>query len=409
MTKPHLPLEKPALRRALTLPYLVFFGLGVTIGAGIFALIGQVVALAGDRAPQSFLLAGIVAGATGLSYAILVRIYPRAGGEAIFVSRGLGRFAGALVGFGVVATAIVSSSVIALAFAGYAGTLVPLPQPVLFAGILVLLAFVAWWGVRESVIFAASITILELGTLLLVAAFGLPKFVTVASTAAAFAPPTDLAMLAPVLSGTILAFFAFIGFEDIENMSEETLRPEYTAPRAIFWTLGITMLVYVSIALVAASVPDRAAIAGSAAPMRTLFELSTGLPGAPVSVMASIAMVNGILVQMMMAARVLYSMSKEKQLPAIFGLVDPVRQTPVFSTFVTAAIIFVLAYTFPLVRLAEATSIVTICVFALVNLSLFFIGRRSEDYWARKLHWWGLVATALCLAVLAWQVRAGLA
>ena len=166
--------EKPALRRTLTLPLLVFYGVGVTVGAGIFALIGEILSLAGDKAPLAFLLAGLIAGATGFSYALLVRVFPRAGGEAVFVNRGLGTIAGRLAGLGVVITGIVSSAVIALAFAGYVQALIALPAPLLTAGVVLLLAFVAWWGVRESVIFAAVITLLEVGTLVFIILSGMP-------------------------------------------------------------------------------------------------------------------------------------------------------------------------------------------------------------------------------------------
>ena len=397
------PFEQPALNRTLTLPYLLFYGLGVTIGAGIFALIGQVLALAGDRAPQSFLLAALIAGATGVSYAILIRIYPRAGGEAVFVGRGMGKVFGLAAGLGVVVTAIVSSATISLAFAGYAGTLLPVPPMVLVAGLVAILALVAWWGVRESVILAAVITILETGTLVLVAAFGLPRFVTPETIAMAFSPPTTLSAISPVLAGTILAFFAFIGFEDIVNMAEETREPERTVPRAVLWTLALTLFLYLAIALVAISIPGRDAVSSSSAPMATLFELATGWPGGPISAMASIAMVNGVLVQIIMAARVLYGMANEGQMPGIFGRVDPIRRTPVFSTAFVAALILVLALTVPLVSLAEVTSIVTIAVFAMVNFSLFRLGSKEDDPWARRMRWWGMFAALLCVVILAWQ------
>jgi len=78
--------EAVTLRRVLGLPMLVFYGVGVTIGAGIFALIGEIVRVAGDHAPMAFMLAGVIAGATGISYAKLSSVYPRAGGEAVYVN-----------------------------------------------------------------------------------------------------------------------------------------------------------------------------------------------------------------------------------------------------------------------------------------------------------------------------------
>ncbi|MCB1457412.1 MAG: amino acid permease, partial [Nitratireductor sp.] len=114
---------KPELNRILTLPLLVFYGVGVTVGAGIFALIGEILLVSGNLAPLAFLTAGVIAGVTGLSYALLVAVFPRAGGEAVFVNRGLGHAAGWLAGAGVAVTGIISSAAIARAFAGYAGSL----------------------------------------------------------------------------------------------------------------------------------------------------------------------------------------------------------------------------------------------------------------------------------------------
>ncbi len=400
------PHQEPKLRRTLTLPWLVFYGVGVTVGAGIFALIGEILKLAGDHAPLSFLLAGLIAGATGLSYALLVRVFPRAGGEAVFVNRGLGSFWAMLVGYGVAATGIISSAVIALAFAGYVQALVPLPESALVIGVVALLTGIAWFGVRESVYFAALITLLEVGTLVVVIVFGIPLLDDLPTVAASFTPPSQPVLLAGIMSGGVIAFFAFIGFEDIENMAEETLRPEWTAPRAIFWTLGITMAIYVVLSVIAVLAPGREAITGSSAPLAVLFEQITGLPSAPVAAMAAVAMINGILVQIVMASRVLYGMAREDIAPAWLGAVSKTRQTPARATFVVAIVILTLALLFPLVRLAEVTSLVTLGVFALVNISLFALGNKLDDILVRRWRWWGLFGAAICIGVAAFQITA---
>jgi amino acid transporter len=408
MKTDHAP-SAPTLRRALTLPLLVFYGVGVTVGAGIFALIGEILAIAGDHAPLAFLLAGAIAGATGLSYALLVRVFPRAGGEAVFVNRGIGPLAGQLVGIGVVVTGIVSSAVIALAFAGYAGKLVPLPAPVLSVTIVALLGLIAWWGVKESVLFAAAITLLEVGTLAVIVLAGVPLFSDVGALAVAFTPPSSLAALAPILSGAVVAFFAFIGFEDIENMAEETVDPVRTAPRAIFWTLGITVLLYVLLASIAVLAPGREAIAGSDAPLAVLFEIVTGMRGEGIAVIAAIAMVNGILVQIVMASRVLYGMAKEELLPGFLGRLDPRRRTPTVATATVALAVALLALSFPLLRLAELTSLVTLAVFAMVNFAHFRLAATMPEAGLRKWRWWGLGAASLCAGMVAWQTAQGLA
>ena len=392
------------LRRTLTLPWLVFYGLGVTVGAGIFALIGEIVGLAGTAAPAAFLVAGLVAGVTGYSYALLVSVYPYAGGAAIFVARGLGSPLGALAGFGVAATGIISSATIALAFAGYASTLVGLPEWLFVTAVVTLLTGIAWWGVRESLIFAAAITVLEVGTLVVVVLFGLPLFADLPPLAELAGVAGGLKSLAAILPGIVIAFFAFIGFEDIVNMAEETVDASATAPAAIIWTLSVTLVIYIALALVAVALPAREALTNSDAPMATLFTAVTGMNGQPISAIAAIAMINGILVQIVMSARLLYGMAGEGLIPAWFGVVDERRRTPARATFVVAGVILVLALSLPLVHLAEMTSLVVLAVFALVNLSLFALGGRRESAGLGGWRYWGLFGAGLCIAILIFQL-----
>jgi len=398
------PRRPPALRRTLTLPWLVFYGVGVTVGAGIFALIGEVLRLAGDHAPLAFLLAGLIAAVTGVSYALLVRVFPRAGGEAVFVNRGLGRVWGRVAGFGMVAVGTISSAVVALAFAGYMRALVAVPEELLVGAVILSLAGVAWLGVRESVVLAALVTVLEVGALVVVIGFGVPLLGDLPSVAASFAPPGEAVLLAGVLSGAVLAFFAFIGFEDIVNMAEETVRPARTVPRAILWTIAITVTLYALLAAIAVQAPNRAEIAGSAAPLAVLFEAVSGRAGEGIAGVAALAMVNGILVQIVMASRVLYGMANEGLAPAWFGAVGAWRRTPTRATVTVAACVLTLALLVPLVRLAEWSSLVTLGVFALVNLALVALGRSLDDPLVRRFRWWGALGAALCLGIAGFQI-----
>ena len=265
--------QDPALRRVLGLPLLIFYGVGVTIGAGIFALIGEIVRLAGDHAPLTFLIAGLIAAATGISYARLAAVYPVAAGEAFFVKTGLGPHFGQIVGIGVATTGIVSSAVVALAFAGYLGSLIAVPHWLLAVAVIVVLTGIAISGVRISVGFAAIVTLLETGTLIVVCFFGAPVLIDPEAFARIVSLPDSAQGWGLVLSGSLIAFFAFVGFEDIENMAEETLDPHRVLPRAIIWTLVITIAVYAVVAMIAVAAPNREAITASEAPLVTLFEI----------------------------------------------------------------------------------------------------------------------------------------
>lgn len=399
------PVGKARLNRTLTLPLLIFYGVGVTVGAGIFALIGEILDVSGNHAPIAFLVAGAIAGVTGLSYMQLVRRFPRAGGEAVYVSSALGDSFGRVAGAGVVVTGTISSAVVSLAFGGYLNSLTGLPQIAGALAILCVVGLVACAGVRESVLLAAGVTVLEVGTLIVVAIFGLPKLfdapvVDLVSTAG------DDGFLSPILAGAVVAFFAFIGFEDIANMAEETVDPKKTAPRAIAWTLGISICVYVVLALIAIVLPDRDAIVNSDAPMATLFEGVSGRGSDLVATVASLAMTNGILVQIVMAARVLYGMANEELLPKILlplSKVHQTRKTPMRATLAVCIAVAVLVSLVPLGQLARITSLVTLCVFALVNLSLYMLGR-TDDGQLKRWRFVGLVGAVVTISLACWEL-----
>lgn len=398
------PPPESTLKRVLGLPLLIFYGLGVTVGAGIFALVGKIVGIAGDFAPLAFLIAGIVAAATARAYAILARRYPKAGGAAVYANEGFGAFAGRVVGVGVVITGVVSSSVIALAFAGYAGTLTGAPGPFLTVGLLFTLAGIASLGVKESIVFAAVITILEVGTLVVIAFVGLPSLTDGDIIGRLVALPTDRVTLDLTIAAAAVAFFAFIGFEDIVNMAEEAKTPERSMGPAIAITLALTTALYVLIAAITAAAPNRDTIAVSDAPLADLFAALTGLPPAPISVIAAIAMVNGILVQIVMASRVLYGMASDGLLPPWLGKVAPRRRTPVRATILVTAAIAALALTAPMVGLAQTTGYITLAVFAVVNLSLFRLAGRQDWPGNRRLRWWGAAGAILTLGLLAYEI-----
>lgn len=402
------PGTESALDRTITLPALVMYGLGVTIGAGIFALIGEILGLAGDNAPLSFVVAGILAGFTGVSYMILVGAFPKAGGEAVYVTRGLGTAAGRVAGLAVIVTGIVTGAVVALAFAGYVSSLVDVPERVTAIALVIALSVVAWWGVRESVALAAIITLLEAGILVVVIGFGFDLLGTPGLAADAFVPSLDTAVMSPILAGSVIAFFAFVGFENIANLAEETMNPKRTAPIAIITVLIVSVLIYVLLSLVAVAAPDRAAISESSAPMADLFEQVSGRDPGLVAAIAAIAMLNGILIQVVMASRVLYGMAREQLVPAYFAHVDLKRQTPARATMIVTTAIIALILFFPLVQLARITSLVTLAVFTLVNMALFVLGRRKEVTEVGLSRFVGLVGGALCAALALWQISNGL-
>lgn len=396
---PDAPTE---LRRSVTLPMLVLYGLGTTVGAGIYALTGAVADRAGMAAPASFLAAAVLAALTGLGFAELAGRYPKAAGEAVFVEVAFGRrWLTLAVGIGVLASGLVSAATISVAFAGYVGDLVAVPGAVLIVGLVVVLGLISAIGVRESVTSAGLITAVEL--------VGLALVVWVARGAWVDAPAraTELvglsgATVSGVAGGAFLAFFAFHGFEDMDSVAEETVNARVVLPQAILATLAITTLVYVVVATTAVLAVSPAELAASDAPLSLIFERSGGRPEI-LSAIAGIAMVNGVLVQLVMAPRIVYGLTRLGLVPASFGAVSPRTGTPLRATVAAMIAVTVLATTFDLTSLARVASGVTMAVFVAVNASLIVIKWRQGPTTSFQvpvlLPWLGTLASIGLLAV----------
>jgi amino acid transporter len=366
----------PQLRRRLSLTLLTLYGVGTTVGAGIYVLVGKVALAAGVLAPLSFLLACVLVAASAFSFAELSTRFPKSAGEAVYVSEAFGRRRLALlVGLMVILAGTVSSGTIVNGAAGYLREFVEVPAWALVVLVLVLLGAIAAWGIGESVGLAAALTVLEIVGLALVIWAGWRATPDIAAALAA--EPLPAAPLAGVLLGTVLAFYAFIGFEDMVNVAEEVRDPQRTLPYAIVLTLGITLLLYVGVALVAVAAVPVAELGASEAPLALVWQRGTGGSVRVISAIAVFATLNGALIQIVMASRVLYGLAGEGWIPAGLGRVSARTHTPLRATALVTAVVLLFALALPLVTLAEITSLLTLAIFALVNGALIVLKRRA--------------------------------
>ncbi len=395
------------LRRSLTLTHTVLYGLGVTIGAGIYVLIGAAAARAGMHAPVAFVLAAVLIALTGASFAELAGRIPLAAGEAAYVREAFrsDRFATA-VGLLVIAMAIVSAAAISVGSAGYVAVFVALPQPVLVTGIVLTMGTVAAWGIKESVTFAGTMTVIEVGGLLMLVVAGAVSGSDVVTRLPEIVPPLrDPEAVAGIMSAALLAVFAFIGFETVVNLAEEMHDPKRIVPRAILLTLVLTTLLYVLIVWVALVAVSPEELARSSAPLALVFERLTGGSPRTMSAIAIVATLNGIIVQIIMASRVLYGLAKQGNLPRAFQDVSSVTRTPLFATAVATVLVGALALLLPLEHLADITSRVTLMIFAVVNAALIRIKQREGSAGTRAfvapawVPWAGLLSCAGLLVV----------
>lgn len=354
-----------ALKRRIGLPLLTAYGVGVMVGAGIYVLVGAVAADAGIWAPLAFLFAGLVAAPTALSYAEFSTRLPEAGGEAVFVSEGLGlQWLGVLVGLAIVVTGTISAAAVLRGGAGYLTSVVPLPMAATIVVMGLSLIAVAIIGVLESLTLAAIFTAVELIGLALVIWAGL-----------AADPSPDLTVAAPPVwagigAGAVLAFFAFIGFEDIVNMAEEVTTPEKTLPRAILYSLMITSVIYALVSYAAVRVVPLAELTSSKQPLVLVWQQAQGGSVAFLSVIAVAAALNGVLAQIVMAARVLFGLGRRNAGLAAFHHSSARFGTPTLATVLIGTAVVIGALTLPVATLAEGASTLLLTIFVIVNIAL---------------------------------------
>jgi len=370
-------LSQVSLNRTLSLPVLVLYGLGTTIGAGIYALTGEIARTAGMLTFLSFAFAALLAGLSAASFAALASRYPEAAAEAVYVREGFGsRTAARWIGLSVVAAGSVSAATIANGFVGYLAEVVAIPRALALIGLLTLLGSVAAIGVKHSVAVASAITVAEIGGLLLIVTRALPELGALPDRLAEFSLDQTPGGIAGVLGGSFLAFYAFLGFEDMVNVAEEVRDAPRVVPIAIALTLAATVAIYALVALAAVLAVSPQELADSEAPLALVYE-RTGGDARTIAWIGVIAMINGALIQIIMASRVLFGLARDGEIPPLLARVNPLTRTPIVATVAVAAVVAGLALAFPLARLAESTSLITLGIFAAVNASLLRIQARD--------------------------------
>ncbi len=382
------------LKRRIGLPLLTAYGVGVMVGAGIYVLVGAVASAAGPWALLSFFLAGLIAAPTALSYAEFSTRLPEAAGEAAYIRDGLARPAlGTLVGLAIVAAGTVSAAAVLRGGAGYLTAILPFDPLWTSLAMGLFLVGVAVIGVLESLALAAVFTAVELA--------GLGLVIWAGATAPPVVTPDTLPPLAfaGLGAGAVLAFFAFIGFEDIVNMAEETAAPERTLPRAILLSLGLTTVIYIAVAWAALRSVPAPVLSGSEQPLALVWQETRGGSAAFLSTIAVFAALNGVLAQVVMAARVLYGLGRTGGPLRVFHKAHPRFGTPVLASLVVGGAVIAGAVALPIATLAETTSAILLSVFVLVNAALIAVKRRGTP--ARFTVPMAVPVTGLVLALAA--------
>lgn len=362
------------LKRAITLPLLVFYGAGTILGAGVYALIGKIAGLSGVYAPFSFLLSALIAAFVAFTYAELSSRYPKSAGEAVYVSQAFkSQWLTALVGWGIVFTGIVSSGVMARGFYGYLSEFMRLPDTAAVTVFVLFITAIAVIGITLSVTFAAVVTLIEIGGILLVLSVSHEHLMAIPERWPTLLPPMSWPVWQNIIFGAFLAFYAFIGFEDMVNVAEEVIEPEKNLPSAILMALLIATIFYVLVSLAAVLALPIPELADHKAPFALILKTNSDIPVEIISVISLIAILNGALVQIVMGSRVLFGMAEKGVAPKMFGIIHPKTRTPVIATVFFSIVLLLMAIWLPIESLAKMTSLVILSIFALVSLSLCVI------------------------------------
>lgn len=381
------------LDRALGLGQVTASGVGIIVGAGIYVLVGTATELAGPRVWMAFVLAAVLSALTGMSYGELASMFPKAGGEFEYARHVYPRRVAFLVGWVMICGLVVAAAAVALGFGRYVGQFVAVDARAPALALLVGVGLIAALGIRHSASVTVLLSVIQVGGLVTVIAIGAPHVgeVDLLSRGAASGS---------VLGAAALVFFAFIGFDEVITLAEETRDPSRTVPRALLLALGISTLLYVGVAIAAVSVLGAERLATSDRPLAAVLDHALGGGGGDVlAAVALLATTNTTLLCMTAASRLQFGMAQSGALPRVLGRLGARSRAPhaaiALSTVVAAAC--VLAGDLTLV--ASVTDFAVYLVFVAVNVAVVVLRVRRPEL-ARPFRTPGAIGRVPVLPIL---------
>lgn len=404
---------EPQLKRTVGITQLALYALGSMLGSGIYGLIGKAAGLVGNAVWLSFIVALTAALATALSYASLGSRYPRAGGAAYVTQRAFRiPLLSFLVGLGLVCSGLSSVATQSKVFAANISALMgleALPPEAIALGFILILAGIVFRGIQESMWANVVCTIIEASGLLIVIGAGMSYWGSV-DLFEIPAEKADSSLLYLVMLGSVLTFFAFIGFEDTINVAEECKNPQVTIPVALLLATAAAAILYIAVAITAVSVVPWAELAAAPAPLGAVMDRAA--PNFPPGVLVGItlfAVANTALVNYVTASRLIYGMARQDLLPAALGRVHAGRQTPHIAILVLLLVLVPLALMGSITELASATVLLLLFVFMVVNAALAVLKRRpGEPTGAFELPIAvPIFGAAVCAILIAFRVSTG--
>jgi amino acid transporter len=353
---------------------LIFYSVGVIVGAGIYSVLGAAAGLAQHGLWLSFLVSAGVALLTAISYAEMATSFPAAGAEYVYVRRAWPKAEWLAFGVGVIILigGAATAATVAMAFGGYLRIFVDCPTPV--AAVLLLAGCTAFniWGLRESSWINILFTSIEVAGLLLV--------IAVALMSEARVPAVAVAANSSVMAAAALLFFVYLGFEEIANLAEEVRNPGRDLPTALFVSLAITTGLYIAVSFAVLSLATPSELAASDAPLAAAVQKAW--PGAAnaLSAVALFATANTVLITVIATSRAAFSMARDKEIPSVFARLLPLRQTPWIAAILAFAMAALLVPIGSVKILAELSSFAALVAFFVVNVVLIVLRYRMPGH-----------------------------
>jgi APA family basic amino acid/polyamine antiporter len=354
------------LERSLGLFEVSMMSIGIILGAGIYVVIGEAAGLTGNSLWLSFIVGALVATFTGLSYAELSSRFPKAGAEYVYVQNSFGKTPAWLVGWLLIAGNIIGAATVALGFSNYFAAL--FHTPIISVAIITLITcgIILILGVKETASVTIIFTIIEAIGLVIIIYIGMQNFGEVN-----YLQLTN--GLKGIIEGGVLIFFSYIGFQSITRLSEETKNPEKNIPKAIIFSIIITTIIYILVAIAAVSVIPAQNLAETGAPLARIAETAFGKNSfILLSAIALFSTFNTALMMLLSGSRLVYGISKEKALPKLFSRISKKTLSPWIAIMGVVIVSIFILFIGDLKSIANLTNFTVFAVFIVINATLLY-------------------------------------
>ena len=369
--------ESTELPRVLGRVHVIASGVGIIVGAGIYVLLASAADDAGGLVWLSFVVSAAVCGLTAMSYAELSSMYPRTGGEYEYASHVFGRTVTFMIGWAMAVGLVIAAAAVSLGFARYARYFVDVDDHWLGLVILAVAALVVAWGSDHWSKLVVALSVVQVGSLVFIIVIGLGHVGDGELLRGVGSGAWD--GFTGVMSGAALVFFAYIGFDEVATLSEETNDPTRNTPRALLWSLGISAVLYVLVSIAAVSVLGADGLASSSQPLTDVAADAVGeRAGATMAVFAMLTTTNTVVLVLTAASRMVFAMARGGDLPR-WGARLTRRGSPGVAVAVSAAIAAAFVGWGELRLVASATDFAIYAIFLSVNVMVIVLRRRRPD------------------------------